>query len=130
MRTPRREANAKRISSRPYLQRRPVSRQPLYWCCPTTMTNFRRTEFMGSTALQRSFQEYVQYAEVRHLAFNIVALQQEKMFHSLAVLSGLPGEGKTLVCAALAMAYADACRTKVLIVDTASVHNKHSLILK
>jgi len=85
---------------------------------------------MGSQALHRRFQEFVQYAELRHLAYNVAALQREKMFHSLAVLSFFPSEGKTLLCAALAMAYAEVSRAKVLVVDTVTVQNKSSLILK
>ena len=75
-------------------------------------------------------QEYSRYYELKQMAYNIAALQQEKAFHSLAVLSFLPGEGKTLFCAAMAMAYAEACKTKVLIVDTTTFHHKHSFVLK
>lgn len=74
-------------------------------------------------------QDYVHYSELRQLTYNIAALQQEKRFHSLAVLSFFPAEGKTLLCAALASAYAETCRSKVLVVDTATYHNKGSLAL-
>jgi Mrp family chromosome partitioning ATPase len=85
---------------------------------------------MATTSLQRQFQEYVQYSEIKHLAYNVAALQQSKMFHTLAVLSCFPEEGKTLLCAALAMAYAEACHTKVLIVDTTSRSQENSLNLR
>src|SRR5260221_8895601 len=85
---------------------------------------------MSNTALESRLQEFIRNPELKHLAYQIAALQQEKMFHSLAVLSVFPGEGKTLFCAAIAMAYAETCRTKVLLVDTATTRSKNSLILK
>jgi len=80
--------------------------------------------------LETAVQEFAGYSELQQLAYNIAALQQEKSIRSLAVLSFLPGEGKTLFCAALAKAYADACHTKVLVMDTTSVHDPDSLLLK
>jgi Mrp family chromosome partitioning ATPase len=74
--------------------------------------------------------EFVQYSELKQLAFNIAMLQQEKMFHSLAVLSFFPGEGKTLFCAAAAMAYADVRQSRVLIIDTTTLQNQGSLLLR
>lgn len=74
--------------------------------------------------------EFVQYSELKQMAFNIAMLQQEKMFHSLAVLSFFSGEGKTLFCATAAMAYADTCRTRALIIDTVTLQNPHSLDLR
>jgi hypothetical protein len=74
--------------------------------------------------------EFIRYSELKQLAHNVAALQQEKMFYSLAVLSFFPAEGKTLVCAALALAYAETCRSKVLVVDTTTFQNKGSLALK
>jgi len=75
-------------------------------------------------------EEFVQYAELKQLAFNIAMLQREKMFHSLAVLSFFPGEGKTLFCATAAMAYADTCRSRALIIDTTTLQNPDSLNLR
>lgn len=75
-------------------------------------------------------EEYSHYTEVRQLAYNIAALQQESMFHSLAVLSFFPGEGKTLACAALARAYFEARRAPVLIVDTTLRESSSSLALR
>lgn len=77
----------------------------------------------------KCLQEFVTYAELKQMAYNVAALQQQKMFHSLAVLSYFPGEGKSLFCAALALAYADVSRSKVLIVDTSTFHNEGSLVL-
>jgi hypothetical protein len=87
-------------------------------------------EHASNTALEKRLQEFIHYAELKQVAYNVAALQQEKMFHSLAVLSFFPAEGKTLFCAAMAMAYTETCRTKVLVVDTTTIHNKGSLVLK
>jgi hypothetical protein len=82
------------------------------------------------TAMPSRLQEYIHYSELKQLAYTIAGLQQEKMFYSLAVLSFFPGEGKTLFCAAMAMAYAETCREKVLVVDTTTILNKRSLVLR
>ena len=65
------------------------------------------------------FKQYSNYAEIRQMAYNIAAMQRERMLKSVAVLSFFHGEGKTLFCAALAKAYAQACGSRVLVVDTA-----------
>jgi Mrp family chromosome partitioning ATPase len=82
------------------------------------------------TAINSRLQEVVHYSELKQLAYNIATLQQEKMFRSLAVLSFLPAEGKTLFCAALAMAYVETCRARVLLVDSTTIQNKGSLALR
>ena len=82
------------------------------------------------TALHSRLQEFMRYSELKQLAYTIRALQQKKMFRTLAVLSLLPAEGKTLFCAALAMAYAETCHVKVLVVDTTTIQRKGSWILK
>lgn len=70
------------------------------------------------------------YTEFKQLVYAISALQTEKGFRSLAVLSALQGEGKTLFCAALATAYAEICQTRVLVVDTTTYHHPKSLDLR
>lgn len=84
----------------------------------------------GTKSLKARILEFSRYAEIRQLAHNIIALQQKALFHSLAVLSALPEEGKTLACAALATAYTETSGAKVLVVDTTSYHSQGSLILK
>lgn len=74
--------------------------------------------------------EVIHYAEIRRMADNILLLQQQKQFRSLAVLSLFPGEGKTLFCALMAMAYSEASQTRVLAVDSATLHTPRSLRLK
>ncbi|MFA5976384.1 MAG: hypothetical protein WC859_09525 [Elusimicrobiota bacterium] len=74
--------------------------------------------------------EFARYTELKHLAYNLAALQQQTMFRSLAVLSFFSGEGKTLFCATAARAYAEACGTRVLAVDTTTAQNSGSLLLR
>jgi Mrp family chromosome partitioning ATPase len=47
-------------------------------------------------------------------------IQEDEQFNSVAVLSELNSEGKTLVTASLALAYSDRLKKKVLVIDTAS----------
>lgn len=82
------------------------------------------------TELGDGLKELIQYAELRHLAQSIALLQREKAFRSLAVLSVLPSEGKTLLCASLAMAYAEQISSDVLVIDAGTVLNSRSLSLK
>lgn len=73
--------------------------------------------------------EFAQYSEIKQLAFRIKSLQAQKRFQSLAVLSYFAGEGKTLLCAALALAYADISRNQVCIIDTTTRYIEGSLRL-
>jgi Mrp family chromosome partitioning ATPase len=75
--------------------------------------------------------DYIRYSELRRLVYKIADLQRQRnAFSSLAVLSLFPSEGKTLFCAALAAAYADTCRTRVLAVDTTTLRSAKSLSLR
>ena len=74
--------------------------------------------------------EFIHYSEIKQSAHKIATLQQKKKFHSLAVLSFFPSEGKTLFCATLAMAYAETHETRVLVIDTTTQQNKSSLDLR
>jgi Mrp family chromosome partitioning ATPase len=74
--------------------------------------------------------DVAQYSEIKRLADQIIQMQRQKPFRSLAVVSLFPGEGKTLFTALMAMAYADACQTRVLVVDTATLRHPASLVLK
>jgi Mrp family chromosome partitioning ATPase len=69
-----------------------------------------------ATALQR----YIHYAEVKHVLDRLLMLQETLKFQSLAILSEYDGEGKTFVTGALAAAYMERLKRKVLIVDSAT----------
>ena len=88
------------------------------------------TQTAENAPIDSRFKEFIHYSELKQLAFKIEALQQEKAFRSLAVLSCLAGEGKTLFCAALAMAYVQTRRTSVLVIDTTTHQSEGSLVLK
>jgi Mrp family chromosome partitioning ATPase len=83
-------------------------------------------------AFGERLKDFIRYSEVKHLLYKVIDLQHDRRtdFRSLAVLSAFPGEGKTLFCAALAMAYVDSCRSKILVVDTTTFHHPHSLALR
>lgn len=80
-------------------------------------------------AVSDRVKEYAQYSEIRQLAFRIKSAQAQKQFQSIAVLSCYPGEGKTLLCSALALSYADVSRSRVSIIDTITRPNEGSLSL-
>lgn len=80
--------------------------------------------------MARRLEEFIRYAELKQLVDTIAAIQRQKQFRTLAVLSFFSGEGKTLFCAAMALAYAETYQTRVLAVDTTTYQNKNSLVLK
>jgi len=97
------------------------------------MRNLMMTQpavYQRKPALYDRLKDLMHYSELKRLAYNILAQQQKKRFRTLAVLSAFPMEGKTLFCAAAAMAYVDTCRSNVLVVDTTTYHNPKSLNLK
>src|SRR3954451_17471476 len=81
-------------------------------------------------SLADRLKDITQYSEVKRLADNLMLLQRQKQFRSLAVLSLFPGEGKTLFCAMMAHAYSDAFQARVLVVDTTTFRHPKSLNLK
>src|SRR5262249_25603828 len=89
-----------------------------------------KTQLRSSPTVSDRLSDAVQYAEVKRLVDQIMRLQHQKGFRSLAVLSLFPGEGKTLFSAALALAYTSIGQARALVVDTTTLHNPTSLILK
>jgi len=69
------------------------------------------------------------YSEIKKILDNIGHLQQRESFKSIALLSFLPAEGRTLFAATLAMAYANTWKRKVLIVNSCTVKRSGSLTL-
>ncbi|MDR3607103.1 MAG: hypothetical protein P4M08_06970 [Oligoflexia bacterium] len=63
---------------------------------------------------------YIQYSETKDLLDRLLMLQENAKFKSVVVLSELSGEGKTFVTAALALAYTERLKKRVLVVDTAT----------
>jgi Mrp family chromosome partitioning ATPase len=83
-----------------------------------------------SATLADRLKDVMDYAEIKRLADNLMILQRQKKFRSLAILSFFPEEGKTIFAAMLALAYTDACASRVLVVDTTTSQNPQSLVLK
>jgi len=69
---------------------------------------------------------YIDDTDFKRLINQIAVLQARSNFKSLAILSELPGEGKSFFTAALALAYARHLPSRVLIVDTTSSSRKPS----
>src|ERR1041385_3285987 len=90
----------------------------------------KHSVFKDKPAIYDRLRDITRYAEFKRLAYNIVAQQQQRQFRSLTVLSAFPMEGKTLFCAAVAMAYAETCRSSVLAVDATTYRNPESLTLR
>lgn len=88
--------------------------------------------YRGSLAggIPNRLNDYIQYTEIKRLVDNVMILQRQKPFRSLAVLSFFSGEGKTLFAAATAMLYCQAAEARVLLVDTTTVQNPRSLSLR
>ncbi len=84
----------------------------------------------SSVQILNHLQDYIRYSELKQMVDRLIALQEEKHFRSLAVLSVFPAEGKTLFCAATALSYSQTRGARVLLVDTSSTENKSSLPLK
>jgi Mrp family chromosome partitioning ATPase len=84
----------------------------------------------SAPSLADRLKDITQYSEVKRLADNLMLLQRQKQFRSLAVLSLFPGEGKTLFCALMAQAYSDAFQARVLVVDTTTFRHPQSLSLR
>jgi Mrp family chromosome partitioning ATPase len=77
---------------------------------------------------------YIRQAELESLVERFRILQDEQKFRSVAIISEFDDEGKTFVSAALALAYAERSKKRVLVVDTTADSNltpnplTHSLI--
>src|ERR1019366_1064929 len=83
-----------------------------------------------TSLLYPRLKEVMNYSEIKRLVYSVVAMQQKKRFRTLSILSFFPAEGKTLFCAAMAMAYVEISRASVLVVDATTYHNPDSLVLK
>ncbi len=88
------------------------------------------TTYPETRQAYKQVKHLMNFSEVRRLAYSLMSMQQKKRFHTLSVLSCFPAEGKTLFCAAMAMAYAETTGSRVLVVDTDTSHNPNSLVLR
>ncbi len=65
-----------------------------------------------------SLNHFIQDVRFKRTLNQILAFQSDTQFKSLAIMSEYPGEGKTFIVSALALAYARFLNSRVLIVDT------------
>jgi Mrp family chromosome partitioning ATPase len=79
--------------------------------------------------LPRVLQSVVRFAETKQIIDQVLHAQTERKLRSLAVLSELAQEGRTLFTAVVALGYGQLMRKKVLVVDCSTMRNPDSLTL-
>ncbi|HEY8280654.1 MAG TPA: hypothetical protein VIH99_13580, partial [Bdellovibrionota bacterium] len=67
--------------------------------------------------LPRTLQSVMRFAETKQIVDQILHAKRDRKIRSLAILSELPREGRTLFSATLAMSFGQLVRQKVLVVD-------------
>jgi hypothetical protein len=82
------------------------------------------------TDLPRTLQSVVRFAETKQIVDQLLHLQRERRIRSLAVLSELPREGRSLFTATIATSFGQLVRQKVLAVDCNTLRSPHSLTLE
>jgi Mrp family chromosome partitioning ATPase len=80
--------------------------------------------------LPRTLQNIVRFAETKQILDQILHAQRERKFRSLAILSELPREGRSIFTAVLATGFGQLVRQKVLAVDCNTARSPHSLTLE
>ncbi len=73
--------------------------------------------------------EFVHYAEFKRILDKVVHAHTNDKMKSIAILSELPGEGKTLLTAALAVGLSELLNIKILVIDTQTFSAPNSLTL-
>lgn len=84
----------------------------------------------SSVNVPRQVQECINYSEFKQLVDSIHELQTRQKITSIAVLSELSLEGKSLFCGSLAIALARFLKQRILVVDTAVFPNTGSLSIE
>ncbi|MGZ3685967.1 MAG: hypothetical protein ACXVCI_19080, partial [Bdellovibrionota bacterium] len=80
--------------------------------------------------LPRALQTVVRFAETKQILDQLLQAQRERKIRSLAILSELPREGRSLFTATLATSFGQLVRQKVLVVDCNTLRSPHSLTLE
>lgn len=76
----------------------------------------------------KALKNFIQYSEVKLLLDQILVLQEQAHFQSIAIISEFQGEGKSFICAALALVYSERLNKKVLVIDTTVEANAPDLL--
>jgi Mrp family chromosome partitioning ATPase len=80
--------------------------------------------------LPRALQSVVRFAETKQILDHLLSAQRERKVRSLAILSEMPREGRSLFTATLATSFGQLVRQKVLVVDCNTHRSPHSLTLE
>jgi Mrp family chromosome partitioning ATPase len=73
--------------------------------------------------------EFVHYSEFKRILDKVVNVHTKDKVKSIAILSELPGEGKTLLCSSLAIGLSKLLNIKILIVNTQTYNAPNALTL-
>jgi len=80
--------------------------------------------------LPRALQSVVRFAETKQILDHLLSAQRERKLRSLAILSEMPREGRSLFSATIATSFGQLVRQKVLVVDCSTHRSPHSLTLE
>lgn len=80
--------------------------------------------------LPKAVQSVVHFAETKQIIDQIYHMQSDRKVKSLAILSEIPREGRSLFSATLALGFGQLVRKKVLVVDCHTVRGPYSLSLE
>ena len=92
-------------------------------------TNQNFTDNMENPVLA-SLYSFIGHTEIKRLMNQIYTSQRASFFKTVAVLSESAGEGKSFFTAALALAYSNMMRSKVLVINTVPDSPVGDLLLK
>lgn len=96
-----------------------------------TQEELLRMQMPGrDTDLPRALQTVVRFAETKQILDQLLQAQRERKVRSLAILSEMPREGRSLFSATLATSFGQLVRQKVLVVDCNTHRNPNSLSLE
>lgn len=73
--------------------------------------------------------EYVHFSEFKRILDKVITAHAEDQLKSIAVLSELPGEGKTFFTAALATGLSEVLQARILVIDTQTFNAEGHLTL-
>ena len=83
-----------------------------------------------SEAKRSPLYDYIRFTEIKRLIHQLDQERQRNQLKTVAVLSELPGEGKTFLISAIALGFAVLLKKRVLIVDTTSQAKEGNLYLE
>lgn len=78
----------------------------------------------------RTLQTVVRFAETKQILDQLLQAQRDRKLRSLAILSELPREGRSLFAATIATSFGQLVRQKVLVVDGNTLRGPNSLSLE